>query len=312
MSSDYIPRLREELLRAGAERQTSRRRPVRVPLRPLVPVVAVVLIVAAIVVAWPAGRENETAAPQTPTTKLAYRTDPARADEVAEILRTRLAHAGVDARVAVSGGGRLTITAPEGARADVAALTQRGIFSVFDWETSVLGPRGRPAPSDPAVTGGENAGRGAAVSKAEAQVRGLRAGYARIVRADGGAPKQWFALGGDPWMTSACIDRASPATDRTSGEPIVAIDLTADGRQVFADLTRQVAQRGADRGANQHLAIAIDDRIVSVPYIDYRQAPDGLSGANGLQIAGGLTEQTANQIAAVLDSGPLPADVRPA
>ena len=103
MSSDYIPRLREELLRAGAERQTSRRRPVRVPLRPLVPVAAVVLIVAAIVVAWPAGRENESAAPQTPTTKLAYRTDPARADEVAQILRTRLAHAGVDARVAVSG-----------------------------------------------------------------------------------------------------------------------------------------------------------------------------------------------------------------
>ncbi len=91
MSSDYIPRLRGELLRAGAERQTSRRRPVRVPLRPLVAVAAAALIVAALVVAWPAGRENETAAPQTPTTTLAYRTDPVRADEVAEILRTRLA-----------------------------------------------------------------------------------------------------------------------------------------------------------------------------------------------------------------------------
>jgi SecDF, P1 head subdomain len=312
MSSDYIPRLREELLRAGAERQTSRRRPVRVPLRPLVPVAAAVLIVAAIVIAWPAGRESETAAPQAPTTKLAYRTDPARADEVAQILRTRLAHAGVDARVAVSGGGRLTITAPEGARADVAALTQRGIFSVYDWEASVLGPRGKPAPADAAVTGGENAGRGAAVSKAEAEVRGVAAGFARIVRADGGAPGKWFALGGDPWMTRACIDGADPATDRTNGEPIVAIDLTADGRQVFADLTRRVAHRGAGRGANQHLAIVIDDRIVSVPFVDYRQAPDGLSGANGLQIAGGLTERTARTTAAVLESGPLPADVTPA
>ena len=311
MRSDYIPRLREELLRAGAERQTSRRRPVRVPLRPLVPVAAVVLIVAAIVVAWPAGRENESAAPQTPTTKLAYRTDPARADEVAQILRTRLAHAGVDARVAVS-GARVTITAPEGARAAVAALTQRGSFAIYDWESSVLGPRGKPAPSDPAVTGGENAGRAAAVTKAEAQVRGVRAGYARIVRADGGAPNQWFAIGGDPWMTSACIDRANPATDQTNGEPIVAIDLNAEGRQAFADLTRQVAHRGADRGSNQHLAILIDDRVVSTPFIDYRQAPDGLSGAAGLQIQGGLTEQTANQLAAVLDSGPLPAEVSPA
>jgi preprotein translocase subunit SecD len=213
--------------------------------------------------------------------------------------------------VAVS-GGRLTITAPESARAEVAALTQRGIFSIYDWETSVLGPRGKPAPSDPAVTGGEDAGRGAAVSRAEAEVRGVRAGFARIARADDGAPNRWFALGGDPWMTAACIGGAHPATDQTSGEPIVAIDLTAEGRQVFADLTRQVAQRGADRGSNQHLAILIDDRIVSVPFVDYRQAPDGMSGANGLQIQGGLTEQTARTIAAVLDSGPLPADVTPA
>ena len=312
MSSDYIPRLRAELLRAGAQRQTSRRRPVRVPLRPLIAVAAAALIVAALVVAWPAGRENETAAPQTPTTTLAYRTDPVRADEVAEILRTRLSHAGVEARVAVSGGGHLTITAPEGTRTEVAALMQRGSFAVYDWETSVLGPRGKPAPSDAAVTGGEDAGRSAAVSKTEAEVRGVAAGFAHIVRADGGAPGRWFALGGDPWMTRACIDGANPATDRTNGEPIVVIDLTADGRQAFADLTRRVAHRGADVGSNQHLAIVIDDRIVSVPFVDYRQAPDGLSGARGMQIAGGLTEATARATAAVLDSGPLPADVRPA
>jgi preprotein translocase subunit SecD len=309
MSSDYIPRLRAELLRAGAQKQRAPWRPDRVPLRPLVPAAAVALIVAALVVAWPAGREDESAAPQTPTTKLAYRTDPVRADEVAEILRTRLAHAGVDARVAVS-GGRLTITAPEGARADVAALAQRGSFAIYDWESSVLGPRGKPAPSDPAVTGGENAGRGAAVSRAEAQVRGVRAGFANIVRADGGAPNQWFALGGEPWMTSACIGHARPATDQTSGEPTVAIDLNAEGRKVFADLTRQVAHRGADREANQHLAIVIDDRIVAAPFIDYRQTPDGIDGSKGVQIEGGLTEQTANQTAAVLDSGPLPADLR--
>jgi hypothetical protein len=284
---------------------------VRLPLRPLVPIAAVVLIVAALVVAWPAGRENETTAPQTPTTELAYRTDPARADEVARILGTRLATAGVDAQVSVA-GGRLTITAPEDARAEVAALTQRGIFSVYDWETSVLGPRGKPAPTDAAVTGGEDAGRGAAVSKTEAEVRGVAAGFARIVRADGGAPGKWFALGGEPWMTRACIDGANPATDPANGEPIVAIDLTAEGRQVFADLTRRIAHRGADREANQHLAIVIDDRIVTVPFIDYRQTPDGISGAKGIQIAGGLSEQTARTTAAVLSSGPLPADVKPA
>jgi preprotein translocase subunit SecD len=309
MSSDYIPRLRAELLRAGAQRQ-ARWRLVRVPLRPLVPVAAVALIVAALVVAWPAGREQESASPQTPTTKLAYRTDPVRAEEVAQILRARFAATGVDAQVTVS-GGRLTITAPEGTRADVAALTQPGRLAIYDWESSVLGPHGKPAPSDRAVTGGEDAGRGAAVTKAEAQVRGVRAGYARVVRAEGGAPNRWFALGADPAMTNACVDRARPATDRTSGEPTVAIDLTAEGGSAFSDLTRQVAQRGADRGSNQHLAIVIDDRIVSAPFIDYRQAPEGFSGPKGVQIQGGFTEQTANQTAALLDSGPLPADLTP-
>jgi preprotein translocase subunit SecD len=309
MSSDYIPRLRAELLRAGAQRQ-ARWRSVRVPLRPLVPVAAVALIVAALVVAWPAGREDESASPQTPTTRLAYRTDPIRADEVAQILRTRLAAAGVDAHVAVS-GGRLTITAPEGTRADVAALTQPGRLAIYDWERSVLGPRGKPAPSEPAVTGGQDAGRSAAVSKAEAQVRGVRAGFANVVRAEGGAPNRWFALGGEPWMTNACVDHARPSADQTSGEPIVAIDLTAEGRSVFSDLTRQVAQRGADRQSNQHLAIVIDDRIVAAPFVDYRQAPNGLDPANGVQIAGGLTDQTAHLTAALLSAGPLPAELSP-
>ncbi len=85
---------------------------------------------------------------------------------------------------------------------------QRGSFALYDWESSVLGPRGKPAPSDTAVTGGEDAGRSAAISKSEAEERGVPAGFAHIVRADGGAPA-WFALGGDPWMTRACIDGAT-------------------------------------------------------------------------------------------------------
>jgi preprotein translocase subunit SecD len=53
----------------------------------------------------------------------------------------------------------------------------------------------------------------------------------------------------------------------------------------------------------------LDDRIVSVPYIDFRQAPDGLDGSAGAQIQGGLTPQTARLTAAVLNTGPLPAEL---
>lgn len=39
----------------------------------------------------------------------------------------------------------------------------------------------------------------------------------------------------------------------------------------------------------------------------YRQAPDGIDGATGVQISGGLTQATARQLAALLSAGPLAA-----
>ena len=36
-------------------------------------------------------------------------------------------------------------------------------------------------------------------------------------------------------------------------------------------------------------------------------APDGIDGADGAQIVGGLTQETARQTAAIVSTGPLPA-----
>ena len=55
----------------------------------------------------------------------------------------------------------------------------------------------------------------------------------------------------------------------------------------------------------QHLAIVIDDRIVTVPFINFRMAPEGIDGAKGVQISGGLTPETARQTAAIVSTGPL-------
>ncbi len=94
--------------------------------------------------------------------------------------------------------------------------------------------------------------------------------------------------------------------------------ITADlvvvgGGIVGLAVARELAHRGADLAeagsgieASQHLAIVIDDRIVAVPFIDFRVAPDGIDGADGAQISGNLTEETARQMASILDSGPLP------
>jgi SecD/SecF fusion protein len=76
-----------------------------------------------------------------------------------------------------------------------------------------------------------------------------------------------------------------------------------------------VAHRGSAKAAHgvtgteaqQHFAIVIDDRIVAIPYIDFRAAPDGIDGCAGAMIEGGLIPLTARRTAAILTAGPLPA-----
>ena len=164
------------------------------------------------------------------------------ATEAAQILRERLNAAGITAEV-TAGDGTLTITAPDTARADVTALTAPGRLAIYDWERSVLGPDGRPAPTDPAVTGGPGAGQAAALTEAEARSRADKRPGARALQADRG----WFALGGDAALTNADVASARADEDPAGGGPAVALDLTPAGQQAFTTLTRELAQRGADQ-----------------------------------------------------------------
>jgi preprotein translocase subunit SecD len=244
---------------------------------------------------------------------LTYRVQTGDVTEAAQILRERLSAVGISAEVA-AGDRMLTITAPDAARADVAALTAPGRLAIYDWERSVLGPDGRPAPTDPAVTGGPDAGHAAALTEVQAQSRADKSPGARAVQADRG----WFALGGDPALTEADVASARAETDPATGDPIVALELTPPGRQAFTALTRVIAQRGADQGGTgdplqdaQHLALVLDDRIVSTPFIDPRVAPDGIDGAAGAHLSGLPTPEQAQLTAALLSAGPLPGRLEP-
>jgi preprotein translocase subunit SecD len=302
MSSDFIPRLRAELVRA-AERRRSPWQRVLPALRPMAAVAALALVVVAVVVAVDRGGSR--------SGEFEYTVAGAAAEQAAEVMRERLAVAGVaGATVSVGADGRLVIDAPPEARSAVAALTRPGEFAIYDWEASVLGPGGRPAPLDDDVTGGDGAGSAAAVTRAEAEARAAAAGDARVVRAIG--LDLWYALGGEPALTSADLAGAQPITDPMRNMPAVAIEFTERGQTAFSTLTRAIARRGADAREFQHLAMLIDDRIVNVPFINYREEPDGIDGAGGGQIAGGLTEQAARWTAAILVSGPLPAELLPA
>jgi SecD/SecF fusion protein len=63
--------------------------------------------------------------------------------------------------------------------------------------------------------------------------------------------------------------------------------------------------------ANQHFAIARDDQIISVPFIDFQQNPDGIDGANGSQIGGGgFSVAEVRALATQLRFGELPLRLR--
>src|SRR5262249_29997765 len=101
-----------------------------------------------------------------------------------------------------------------------------------------------------------------------------------------------------------------------SGQPIVTFDFTGNGRKIWQETTRKIAQRGQEALnpalgitpdlARQHFAIVLDNRLVSVPYIDFQQNPDGIDARNGSQIEGGFTIQSAQELANLLKTGALP------
>jgi preprotein translocase subunit SecD len=228
-------------------------------------------------------------------------------------MRERLAAVGVrGASVSTGSDGRLLISAPPESRAEVDALTQPGRLAIYDWERSVLGPDGAPAPGDPSVTGGDDAGTAAATSLPQAEVRAAAArDGGRVVRTRAGAPERWYALAGDPALTNADIASAAPIIDQLTREPAVALEFTEGAQAAFTSLTRELARRGSALNAGQHFVMVLDDRIVAVPFIDYRASPEGIHGASGAQISGGMSSQSARRLAAILNSGPLPGNLVP-
>jgi preprotein translocase subunit SecD len=80
-------------------------------------------------------------------------------------------------------------------------------------------------------------------------------------------------------------------------------------------VTGQIAHRGANvslggSSLDQHFAVALDNRLVTVPQINFRQYPDGIIGGGGADVTGGFTPQTARDLATELRYGALPLSVR--
>jgi hypothetical protein len=102
-----------------------------------------------------------------------------------------------------------------------------------------------------------------------------------------------------------------------SGSPDVTFGFTASGGNAFETLTAQIAHRGAlvsrsGQTLDQHFAFALDTQLLTVPLIDFKAYPNGISGGNGAAIftSGPTRSTSARQLAEELRLGPLPVHLR--
>ncbi|MFP5287811.1 MAG: protein translocase subunit SecD, partial [Thermoanaerobaculia bacterium] len=102
-----------------------------------------------------------------------------------------------------------------------------------------------------------------------------------------------YALEKRRTVTGRDLKNARPSLGQFR-DPIVEFSLTPTGSEAFAKLTGE--------NVGQHLAIVLDNRVVSAPRINSRISDSGI-------IEGGFDQQEAQDLATVLKSGALPAGI---
>lgn len=239
-------------------------------------------------------------------------------------------------------------TASRSVRAEILALTAPGRLEFYDWEADAVTPSGKSVASrlparDPAAleisqgSGGAPPGAlgagGMTVQQVLALTAKLGTGAPRrteyvdglelqvpagfvVLQASGSGSRDpgVYVLRNRPAITTDAIDNPHRTVDGNTGAPDVEFGFTAVGRRGFQVLTATVARRGSrvsglGETLNQHFAIAVDNKLLSVPFIDSRQYPDGIKGDNGADVVAGFTTQSAKNLAILLRYGPLPVNL---
>jgi SecD/SecF fusion protein len=129
----------------------------------------------------------------------------------------------------------------------------------------------------------------------------------------------YFVLEDDSELSGSDIKNPEQSTDQRTNEPIVTMEFTDKGRKAFATVTKRLAQRGSeiivppggDRNQTlQRFAITLDDQIVSLATIDYRENPEGIDGRTGAQINGIGSITDTQDLAESLRIGALPIELK--
>ena len=131
--------------------------------------------------------------------------------------------------------------------------------------------------------------------------------------------KRLFVIEDDSELSGSDIKNPEQNVDQQTQENIVTMEFTDKGRKAFAAVTKRIAQRGSEvilppgsprDAALQRFAITLDNEIVSLATIDFRENPEGIDGRTGAQINGiGDIEET-QDLAESLRIGALSIDLK--
>jgi SecD/SecF fusion protein len=125
----------------------------------------------------------------------------------------------------------------------------------------------------------------------------------------------YWTIEDDSELSGSDIKDPKQTFDPQTNEPIVSFSFTDKGRKAFARATKREAQRGSQillppgtdpQQTFQKFAITLDNQIVSLATINYRENPEGIPGDTGAQINGIGNIQQTQDLAQNLRIGALP------
>jgi SecD/SecF fusion protein len=318
-------------------------------------------------------------------------------DRSIEIMRDRVDKLGVaEPEILRSGEDQIIVNLPDVQNVTQAENQVGTVAQLFfyDWEPNVIGPDGKPDPTNQAVTGGPSAGTQGGLSQYDAVQRAAK--QPKVVRPNASAPNgsyyltatkpvtvtlasgkpkhypaksvlagpedtpaglytnfkpdnkqpagtnvvfvkpgtivlqgsptgtdgqtpstMYFVLQDNPVLKGTDITDPKQSFDSGPGQgnaPNVTFGFTDKAQGIWEKVTKEIAHRGEDNTvpgtpANQnfqHFAIALDNALISTPYIDFTQNSDGIDASNGSEISGGFTIKSAQNLANLLQTGALP------
>ncbi len=224
-----------------------------------------------------------------------------------------------DAKATSGSGNQYFLFGAPGSAACAAAAAAQGTKVQKGVHCLIAGPLGVPAgtPSATAVRELESGLNHAEV--AGAQVLEVKQGT-QVLQAVPASYSHWPRYGSPNAGYYVIRDRVALTGDEISnplasttqtGSPDVTFGFKGKGANAFQNVTGQIATRASldsppGQALNQHFAIALDNQLVSVPSIDYKQFPEGIPASGGSEIFGGFTTTTADQLATQLRLGALP------